>query len=77
MRAHMRPTLEDGLRALKEATEMAKSVHVDLADDYLQLIAAVEGLPANQSGADKSGRWLGSRAYWSFVARGRIVRPNR
>jgi len=40
-----------------------------------RLIALVEALPQNQSGADKSGRWRGSRAYWSFIARGRIVEP--
>jgi hypothetical protein len=73
----MRPTLEDGLRALREASESAKSIRVDLTEDYLQLIAAVEALPENQSGADKSGRWLGGRAYWNFVSRGRIVEPGR
>ncbi len=61
--AGMRPTLEDGLRALEEATELAKGIRVDLTDDHLRLIAAVEALPENQSGAQKSGRWLGSRAY--------------
>ena len=52
--AGMRPTLEDGLRALEEATELAKGIRVDLTDDHLRLIAAVEALPENQSGADKS-----------------------
>jgi hypothetical protein len=50
----MRPTLEDGLRALREASESAKSIRVDLTEDYLQLITAVEALPQNQSGADKT-----------------------
>lgn len=71
----MKPTLEDGLRALREATELAKSIRIELTDDYLDLITTVEALPQNQSGADKSGRWRGSRAYWNFVARGRIVEP--
>jgi hypothetical protein len=59
----VKPTLEDGLRALREATELARSIRIDLTEEYLQLIAAVEGLPQNQSGADKSGRWRRSRAY--------------
>jgi hypothetical protein len=67
------PTLEDGLRALREATELAAAIRIDLTEEYLQLIAAVEALPENQPGADKSGRWRGSRAYWSFVARGAFV----
>ena len=73
----MKPSLEDGLRVLREASELAKSIRIELTDDYLELIAAVEALPQNQPGADKSGRWRGSRAYWSFVARGRIVEPRR
>jgi hypothetical protein len=70
----MGSTLEDGLRALEEATELAKNIRIDLTDEYLQLIAAVEALPQNQSGADKSGRWLGSRAYWSWMADARLVK---
>ena len=50
----MRPTLEDGLRALEEATALAKSIHIELTDDYLRLITAVEALPQNQAGADKT-----------------------
>ena len=73
----MQPTLEDGLRALEEATALAKAIQVELTDDYLRLFAAVEALPQNQPGADKSGRWLGSRAYWAFVERGRIVEQKR
>jgi hypothetical protein len=55
----MPTTLEHALRALDEAVERAKSIQIDLTDDYLQRIAEVEALPQNQSGADKSGRWLG------------------
>ena len=73
----MRPTLEDGLRALGEAGDLAASIRIELTDDYLRLIAVVEALPQNRSGADKSGRWLGGRAYWSFVSRGHIVEPER
>jgi hypothetical protein len=71
----MRPTLEDGLRALREATELAKQIRIDLDDDYLRWIASVEALPQNQSGSGKIGRWLGSRRYWDFVSRGHIVSP--
>ena len=48
------PTLEDGLRALREATEQAKSIRIELDADYLRAIAIAEGLPQNQSGSDKS-----------------------
>jgi len=66
----MQPTLEDGLRALREAAEQAKTIRIDLTDEYLALIEKVEALPRNQSGADKSGRWLGCRKYWNWIARG-------
>lgn len=53
----MTSPLEDGLRALAEATELAKSIRIELDDDYLRAIAIVEALPENQSGADKSWVW--------------------
>lgn len=53
----MNPTLADGLRALEEATELAKTIRIDLDDDYLRAIALVEALPENQSGSDKSWVW--------------------
>jgi hypothetical protein len=56
-------TLEDGLRALAAATELARSMRVDLTDDYLKLIALVEALPQNQSGADKSWVEPSTRAF--------------
>jgi hypothetical protein len=52
----MRPTLEDGLRALAESAELAKSIRIELDADYLRAIVLVEALPKNQSGADKS--WM-------------------
>ena len=66
----MRPTLEDGLRALREATDLAKDIRIELTEDYLRLIAAVEAMPENQPGADKSGRWRGSRSYWRRLHEG-------
>jgi hypothetical protein len=63
----MKPTLEDGLRALREAAELAPHIKIELTDDYLALIAQVEAMPQNAPGADKSGRWRGSRAYWKAV----------
>jgi hypothetical protein len=59
----MRPTLDDGLRALAEATELAKTIRIELTDDYLRLVAAVEALPQNQSGTDKSGVWRADCAF--------------
>lgn len=50
----MKPTLEDGLRALRESTERAASIRIELDDAYLQALAFVEGRPGNQSGADKN-----------------------
>ncbi len=69
----MNPTLEDGLRALREASEDAKSIRVDLDDEYLALIAAVEARPDNQSGADKSWVWRLDRAFRDLFARARYV----
>ena len=50
----MRPTLEDGLRALREASEQAASIRIELDEEYLRAIGLVEALPQNQSGADKT-----------------------
>jgi hypothetical protein len=59
----MAVTLEDGLRALDEAAELARSIRIDLDSDYLRAIAYIEALPQNQSGADKT--WV-TRAIASF-----------
>lgn len=69
----MRLTLEDGLRALREATESAQSIRIELTDEYLRHIAVVESLPENRTGARKTSRWLGSPRQWDFVRRGRFV----
>lgn len=54
--------LESVLRRLEEAAEFARTYRFEMTDDYRQLIARVEAMPRNQSGADRSGRWIGSRA---------------
>jgi hypothetical protein len=59
----MDPDLESLLRGLEDAAAFAKSYRFELTSEYLALIDAVEALPRNQPGADKSGRWLGSHAY--------------
>ena len=58
----MADDLERVLRGLEEAREFARTYRFEMTDEYRQLIAQVEALPRNQSGADKSGRWLGSQA---------------
>ena len=70
----MKSTREDGLRALREAAEQAPQIQIELTDDYLALIAHVEAMPQNQSGADKTGIWRGLHAYTESFVR---VRPAR
>jgi hypothetical protein len=69
----MNRELEQALEGLKTAAEFAKTYRFEMTEDYLQLIAQVEALPRNQSGSDKSGRWLGSRSYWDWIKRGRFI----
>jgi hypothetical protein len=71
----MDPELERALRGLEDAAEFANTYRFELTDDYLTLIAKVEGLPSNQSGTDKSGRWLGDPAYKGSTERARLVEP--
>jgi hypothetical protein len=72
------PELERVLRGFKEAAEFAKTYRFEMTDEYLALIARVEAMPQNQSGADKSGRWRGSRAYAaSLAARATLLPPNK
>ena len=48
---------------LDEAFEQAKSIRIELDDEYLRLIALVEALPQNQSGADKTWVWRMDSAF--------------
>jgi hypothetical protein len=59
----MKSTLEDGLRALERASELAKSIHPTVDDQYREWILMIEALPANQSGADKTGIWHAQQAF--------------
>jgi len=59
-------TLEDGLRALERASELAKSIHPTVDDQYRDWILQIEARPENQSGADKSGGWRALQSYLSF-----------
>jgi hypothetical protein len=56
-------TLDDGLNILEEARALALRVRIDLDDQYLANIVAVEARADNQSGADKT--WV-SRMDRSF-----------
>ena len=57
----MADDLERVLRGLEEARVFARTYRFEMSDEYRALIARVEALPTNQSGADRSGPWLGSR----------------
>jgi hypothetical protein len=48
---------DQALQALKDASARASLIRLELDAAYLQAIAAVESLPANQTGADKT--WVG------------------
>lgn len=73
----MRPTLEDGRRALRESTEMAKAVRIDLDDAYLANIARIEARPENQSGADKSWVWRLDRDFRDMFKKAKYLGPAR
>jgi len=62
----MKSTLEDGLRALERASELAKSIHPTVDEQYRQWILHIEGLAENQSGNDKSGGWHAQQTFLSF-----------
>jgi hypothetical protein len=67
-------TREDALRALAESTELARSIRIDLDQEYLRLIALVESLPENQSGADKTWVWEADDEFRRHFARAIRVR---
>lgn len=69
----MRPTLEDTLRALDEVAEQAKSMRIEVDDEYLRLIALAEALSENQPGADKTWVWRLDEAFrWEYQ---HVTRP--
>lgn len=61
------------LRGLDEAAEFAKTYRFEITAEYLQWLALVEGLPANQPGADKSAVWPGMESFKQFF---RAARPS-
>jgi hypothetical protein len=68
----MRSTLEDGLRALARAGELAKSIHPTVDEQYRQWILQIEARPENQSGNDKTHVWHAQRV---FLESFKNVRP--
>lgn len=48
---------------LRDASEQAAQIRIELTDDYLALIAQVEAMPQNHAGADKS--WVARLLDWS------------
>ena len=72
----MDPELERALRALDDAVEFAKSYRFKMTEDYLALLALVEAMPSNQSGADKSHIWRGLQSYRNFFKKVELV-PRR
>jgi hypothetical protein len=62
-------TLDDGMRALDEAFELAKDIRVDLDAGYRRAIEIVEAMPRNQSGSDKSWVWRLEEAFRDHFAR--------
>lgn len=73
----MKSALEDGLRILAESTELAKSITIELTDEYLALIARVEAKPQNQSGADKSYVWRAEQTFRACFKNTRLVERDR
>ena len=70
----MTVTVEDALRAIRESTELAHAIRIDLDDEYLRLIALVESIPDNQSGADKTWVWEAEDEFQRHFARAIRVR---
>jgi hypothetical protein len=50
----MDPELEAVFRMLDEVAEEAKSIRIEIDDEYRHAIELVEALPENQSGSDKT-----------------------
>lgn len=50
------------LEGLEDARAFAAGYRFVMTDEYRTLILQVEQLPRNAAGADRSDRWLGSRA---------------
>jgi hypothetical protein len=73
----MDSALEPALRGLEDAAAFATTYRCALTPDYVALIERVEALPQNQSGADRSGRWKGSRAHARSLATRAVLLPRK
>jgi len=62
------------LRMLDEAVEEAKSIRIDVDDEYVRAIELAEALPQNQSGANKDWVSRMDRAFREHYKRARRVR---
>ena len=67
--------LQRTLEGLEAAADFARTYRLELTDEYVALIERVEAMPRNQSGADKSGRWLGSRFHATALAARATLAP--
>jgi hypothetical protein len=68
----MSSDLDRVFQGLEEARAFAAAYRFEITPEYRALIARVEALPQNQSGADKSGPWRGSLADWQ-AWRARVI----
>jgi hypothetical protein len=55
--------LEAVFRMLDDAVEQAKSIRIEVDEEYVRAIELAEALPQNQSGASKDWVWRMDRAF--------------
>jgi hypothetical protein len=55
--------LDDVFRMLERVAEEAKSIRIEIDEEYLRAITLAEALPQNQSGARKDWVWRTDRAF--------------
>ena len=64
--------LEAVFRMLDDAVEQAKSIRIEVDEEYVRAIELAEALPSNQTGADKTWVWKMDAAFRQYYKR---VRP--
>ena len=67
----MKPTLDDGRRALEVAAGQASTIRIEVDEQYAEWIAEIEARPDNQSGTDKTSVWDSQRVYLEFFEHAR------